>query len=143
MVLSDLSETPFDVSVLSSFCGALAIKDANMPIFPRSAARLGRGRGQEHRPRTPWSEVDGGPQVLLQRLTELYWVGVERDLVDFLQTLQNWNQDQYRGVHPTPGGRGDPEEWLGFQSFVKRATWQDTVGTLVTPSWILSEMMLM
>jgi len=114
-----------------------------MPIFHRSAARLGLGQGQQHQARTRWSEVRGGPQNLLQRLTELYWVGVERDLVDFLQTLQKWNQDHYRGVHPSPGDRDDPEEWLGFQSFVKRATGQDGSGTSVTPPWSFCEAMLM
>ncbi|KAK3905775.1 hypothetical protein C8A05DRAFT_12460, partial [Staphylotrichum tortipilum] len=108
-----------------------------MPIFPRSAAHLGRGQGHGNGPRTQWRELNGGPEVLLQRLTELYWVGVERDLVDFLQTLQKWSQDQYLGFHPQPGDGDDPEEWLGFESFVKRATGEEKGATLVIPSKII------
>src|SRR5262249_8840581 len=82
------------------------------------------------RDRTDWRQLGRGPDALLRQLDSLYWTGVERDLHDILRTLQAWSQARYDAVAPPPLSPL-PEDWLGFASFVNRATKEDPTGLSV------------
>jgi hypothetical protein len=72
-------------------------------------------------PETQWTFLDRNPLTLLRELTELYWVGVERDLQDIMRALQLWKQQEYISVPPL-GQTTETENWVGSSAFVKRAT---------------------
>jgi hypothetical protein len=75
--------------------------------------------------RPKWVQVKSGQSTLLQELTRLYWAGVEQDLGHFLEVLQTWQQDKYQEQQPFQPDGDNYDNWLGFESFVKRATGSD------------------
>ena len=77
---------------------------------------------------TQWTFLDRNPLTLLQELTELYWVGVERDLQDIMRALQLWKQQEYISV-TTLGQTTEIENWVGSSAFVRRATRKDSAVT--------------
>jgi hypothetical protein len=89
-----------------------------------SPFRLPRSSRQRSPRPTIWNELSPGPHVLLRELINLYWEGVEHDLHDILRTIQVWSQEKYDAVAPPPQSP-QAEDWLGFESFVQRATKQD------------------
>lgn len=65
-----------------------------------------------------WREIGNTPAKLLEVLTELYWEGVNRDVLDIIKTLSEWRHEDYTGLWPMPPVPDLP----GMQTFLQRAT---------------------
>lgn len=58
--------------------------------------------------------------MLRDKMVEMYWEGVKREVVSLIRTLRDWNQEKFQGI------RGEDEEvgiedMQGFLTFVERA----------------------
>ncbi|KAL8284546.1 hypothetical protein RB600_009112 [Gaeumannomyces tritici] len=85
-----------------------------MPSAASASTRLPLTPGQKFR----WqNSVSASHDLLVQSLSRLYWLGIDRDLDEILRTLNMW------GDTPEPAAADlEPRDWLGFEAFVKRAT---------------------
>jgi hypothetical protein len=68
----------------------------------------------------PWKEVpQPSKNVLRDRMTDMYWLGVSREIVLLIRTLRTWQEEGYARVH------GDDEvlqakNMEGFKAFLER-----------------------
>jgi hypothetical protein len=69
----------------------------------------------------PWKEVlQPSKNILRDRMMQMYWLGVSREIVLLIRTLRAWQQERYDGVH------GNDEmlqakNMEGFKAFLERA----------------------
>lgn len=75
----------------------------------------------EHERSVEWVEVpQPSENVLRNRMVQMYWVGVSREVVFLIRALRSWQEEQYAEV------RGEDEvlqteDMRGFKAFVERA----------------------
>jgi hypothetical protein len=88
----------------------------------------GRNAQHEENPQNQhlqWEEAGSTAQDLQNLMRHLYWIGVERDIVDIIHTLRTWRGEEYHNVQlkedPLCAGR-DPRAPFGFGTFIKRST---------------------
>jgi hypothetical protein len=87
-----------------------------------SSAAFRSGGPEKARHTTRWQRIPwAGPEQIMVLISRLYWMGINRDLDDILRTLHVWRN----AAAPSPS-MTEPEDWLGFESFAKRATGTDS-----------------
>jgi hypothetical protein len=48
----------------------------------------------------PWKEIpQPSKNVLRDRMTQMYWLGVLREMILLIRTLRAWQKERYVGVH--------------------------------------------
>jgi hypothetical protein len=71
--------------------------------------------------RLKWREVPQSSEgVLRNRMVQMYWAGVHRDVVQLIRTLRSWQHGQYAHVDHEDEVL-QPEDMKGFNAFVERA----------------------
>ena len=87
----------------------------SLPLRSRRVARVVDERSPE------WVEVPNpSKDVLRDRMLDLYWVGVAREIVLLICTLRSWQMQEHANVY----GEDEvlrPEDMHGFGAFVQRA----------------------
>lgn len=85
-------------------------------------ARLSRSVADTGKKKSEWVEVEEEPSkyVLRDRMVELYWHGVSREVQGLIETLRLWQKGRYADVQ-SENEVLDTEDINGFKAFVENA----------------------
>ena len=78
------------------------------------------------RKNSKWHKVGSEPEELLGCMTDLYWIGVHRDVLEIIRTLRSWRHESYNSIAvddaESEHAKNRSGNLTGFGTFMHRAT---------------------